>query len=158
MFRKSEIRISGFPDSPEIPKIRISGFPTIWEIRIFRIPEKSGNLDFLDFRRIWNSGFPGIQRNPEILIFRISEKCGNPDFSNVRSLWKSGFPGIPRIPDFRMFWISGKSGFRISGISGNADFPDFRNVRITVTALNLFRMISNAVIHYSYSINCFRHY
>ena len=71
-------------------------------------------------------------------VFRIPGKSENPDVPNFRKIRVSGF----------------------SGKSGNPDVPDFRNrgfrkiPDITLTALIVLGIISDAGIHYNYSINC----
>ena len=85
----------------------------------------------------------------------------DPDFLEFLEIRNSEFPRFPSNPEIRIFRISANPDiriFRISGKSGNPDFVDFRIIRITVTALIVLGIISNAVTHYSYSINCFRHY
>ena len=152
-----------FPDSPETWKSGFPDrFPEIQEIRISRTFEKSGFPEFPEFPG--NPDLSGFSRKSEIPTFWIFEKSGFPvffeksgfsDFWEIRISEKSGIPDFQELQDPRNLNIR---NFRISGKSGNPDFVNLLVIRITVTALIVFAIISNAVTHYSYSMNCFRHY
>ena len=112
--------------------------PSIKDMDIFRISWKPRNPELQDFRKIEESGFPGVpdfrkSGFPDFCNIRISTfsgifrfswifgKSGNPVFPDFRKIRKSGFPGFPEHPEIRVFRISGKSG--------NPGFPDFREIR-----------------------------
>ena len=117
----------------------------------------SWNCNCINFRKIRKSVFSGFPENPEVRISRISRTSGNPGFPDFREIRKSGFSRFPGNPEIQVLRISGfpkirKARFPESQIKGFLKIPG-----ITVTALINWGIISGAVIHYSYSINCFWH-
>ena len=142
MFETGNIWKFGIPDfrKPGHPKIRKSGIPGF---RISKFRKSIPDFGILEIRKseimeFRNPDCPGIAKN---LIFG---KSGSPDLPNFRKIRKYDFPDFRRIR---------KSAFPESQIPGFLKVPG-----ITVTALINWGITSHAVIHYSYSINCFRHY